>query len=1226
MVIDTASEQSFVRPDVVSHKHIPNSSQQLRGITGHHASLKGPVDVRIKVGEVEENFAVYVADIEDPFILGLDYLLPRKCHVNLETMQMKLRGKTIPVRVNMSKKTSVKAMRAVTIPPMSEKIMMCKLEEPMKNCSGLIEPDTQCTLADGVMVGRTLVNPAEGQIPVVIANFSNRPRKVKKGTDVAYCQEVDEPLQLICNRGSTADPQKVPPVSDNVPHHLQDLLDRSSVHLNESQKQQLEDLLVTFADVFSSGDHDIGCTGLVEHEINTGDHAPIKQPPRRIGPVRRKEMEEAVEKLRRQGVIEKSFSPWSSNVVLVRKRDGTTRCCIDYRALNSVTLKDSYPLPRVDDTLDSLAGAQWFGTLDMTSGYHQVKLREQDKSKTAFSFGQGLWQFRYMPFGLCNAPATFERLMERVLDGLHWRTALVFLDDVIVYGSSFEQELQRLSEVFCRFRAAQLKLSPKKCHLFQKEVRFLGHLVSDEGVSTDPAKISAVRDWPVPTCEGELRSFIGLCSYYRRFVKSFATIAAPLHNLLGKNVKFEWSSACQQAFQQLKDALTSSPILQYPDPSKPFILDCDASNSGVGSVLSQKKDDQEFVVAYFSQKFSEPERNYCVTRKELLAIIKSLFHFHPYLYGAKFMIRTDHAALRWLKTLKNPEGQMARWIGKLDQYDYEIQHRPGRVHSNADSLSRRPCEPDCRHCVNKEARMQKCSRTVVRSDLVADNKKMQELQMADRDLKPIIHAMKNSSVRPAWEKISASSPVTKNYWAQWEALRLDDGVLQRKWITKDGVVKYWQTVIPKQLRQDVMKETHDNVAGGHLGVKKTLSHLRQRCYWIHMRRDVQEWCRTCDICCAKKGPKQKGRAPMKLYQVGAPMERVAVDIAGPLTTSASGNRYICVAMDYFTKWPEAYAIPNQEATTVAQVLVDNFFCRFGMPKELHSDQGRNFESAVFQECCHLLGIRKTRTTPLRPQSDGMVEKFNWTLGQELAKYCTEGQTEWDVKLPALLMAYRSAEHQSTGYSPAMAMLGHELRLPLDLLTGRPPDEELPKDSHQFVKELQHKMEEIHHQMRDNLKLSGDAMKQYYDIKASQANFTEGDQVWFYNPQRKKGLSPKLSSSWEGPYAVVQKLSDVTIRIKGGKRGACKVVHANRLWHYHGEGHYTWSDPADQPVDDTAEAQAVDISDGASEPPEEENVDTTVVVPQTDSSADTPELRRSTRQKRQPKMYGDAVRY
>ena len=390
-----------------------------------------------------------------------------------------------------------------------------------------------------------------------------------------------------------------------------------------------------------------------------------------------------------------------------QKKDGTTRFCVDYRMLNFSTIKDAYPLPRISESLEQMSGARCFSTLDLCAGYWQLELEPSDRYKTAFSTRKGLFQFKVLPFGLCNAPATFERLMETVLSGLQWEICLIYLDDIIVFAKSFEEMLDNLAKVFDRLRTAGLKLKPRKCKLFATKVEYLGHVVSERGIETDPKKIEIVENWPKPSSVTEVRSFLGFCSYYRRFIEGFAAVAKPLHKLTEKNRTFVWSEECDEAFSKRKVCLTTAPILAHPDFTKPFILDTDASGTAIGAVLSQMHGDSEKVIAYASRSLTKSERRYCVTRKELLAVVNFTKYFKNYLYGKGFRVRTDQSSLRWLLNLKNPEGQLARWLEILSSYDMEIEHRAGAKHKNADSLSRLPCK-QCSHCnqdVNKSSNL-----------------------------------------------------------------------------------------------------------------------------------------------------------------------------------------------------------------------------------------------------------------------------------------------------------------------------------------------------------------------------------------------------------------------------------------------------------------------------------------------------------------------------------------
>lgn len=464
-----------------------------------------------------------------------------------------------------------------------------------------------------------------------------------------------------------------------------------SSDLTESQQQQLDQLLGEYQDIIANEDNPPGRTKLVTHSIVTNETLPIKQRPYRLSPAEHEFVGKELDHMMKQGIIRPSSSPWSSPIVLVKKKNGKMRFCVDYRKLNKVTKRDAYPLPRIDEILDSLGEAKWFTSLDLASGYWQVEMDERDKEKTAFVTKQGIFEFNVMPFGLTNAPATFQRLMDRVFYDIKDKYVLVYLDDINIYSTTFEEHIQHLKEVLERFRQTNLKLNLDKCHFCKKELSFLGHVVSEKGILPDPTKIEKVKNFPVPTNTTELRGFIGLASYYRRFIKDFATIAEPMNRLLRKDISYIWNDDCQKAFEILKEKLTTAPILIYPDFSKSFTLHTDASYQGLGAVLTQEDEEgYEHVVAYASRSLVGAEYNYSPTEIECLATVWAMKYFRPYIYLMEFTLVTDHAALQGLMNNPTPSKRMTRWILTINDYPFKIQFRKGKKHLNADALSRIP--------------------------------------------------------------------------------------------------------------------------------------------------------------------------------------------------------------------------------------------------------------------------------------------------------------------------------------------------------------------------------------------------------------------------------------------------------------------------------------------------------------------------------------------------------
>jgi hypothetical protein len=458
-------------------------------------------------------------------------------------------------------------------------------------------------------------------------------------------------------------------------------------NLSNEQKEKLEKLLEKYETITSE---QVGYTEVIKHEVRTGNALPIKQVPYPVKDAKRKEyIKNEVQKLEKEGIIRKSISPWASPIVLVEKKNGKLRFCVDYRKLNAVTIKDAYPLPRIEDLLDIFNGKKWFTTLDLAQGYWQVKMEEKDREKTAFVTQCGLYEFNVMPFGLSNAPGTFQRLMNHVLQEYLDEFLTVYIDDIVIYSETFEEHLIHLEKTFRKIKEANLTLGLEKCEFAKEKLKFLGHEISKEGIQSDPDKIVKIQEFKRPGTVKEVRQFLGLTSYYRRFINNFSKIARPINNLLNKDIGFEWKEEQEKAFEELKKRLMETPVLQYPDFNKSFIICTDASEKGLGAVLEQLDDEgKEKPVAYASRSLKPAELNYSVTDLECLAVIWAVQKFYKYLIFKPFEIVTDHAALKTLQTQKIIKGRRAKWIMELQQYNFTIKHRSGRENKNADALSR----------------------------------------------------------------------------------------------------------------------------------------------------------------------------------------------------------------------------------------------------------------------------------------------------------------------------------------------------------------------------------------------------------------------------------------------------------------------------------------------------------------------------------------------------------
>lgn len=555
-----------------------------------------------------------------------------------------------------------------------------------------------------------------------------------------------------------------------------------------------------------------------------------------------------------------------------------------------------------------------------------------------------------------------------------------------------------LEKLFTILRKENLKAKAKKCKFGFKETKFLGYIISNEGLKADPFKIECVKNYPVPKNTKNVKMFLGLASYYRKFIENFSDIAEPLTKLTRHKYKFEWTPECQNAFEKLKSALISYPVLMYPDFDKRRIT-TDASCVGLGAILSQiDKKGNERPISYASRTLQPAERNYCTTELELLAIIWELEHFRPYVYGVEFDLITDHKALTYLTDLKNCSARLSRWKLRLSEYSFNIIHKPGKLNINADALSRM-------YEIN--------SMNEIPAKLSFNE--IKSLQQNDTEIIKLFDD-------------------TVKHGNKYNNLLVENGILYcfKKKVKSYEPQNAKRLVIPQELVPYKLDLCHDGFAGAHLGENKTWSKVANKFFWPSMRDDITNWVRSCPVCSSKKDPIPGREILHPLSQPDLPFDRIGIDYIGPLPDTDNGNRHILVITDYATRWAEAFATKDQKASTVAQILIDEIICRYSAPREILSDQGTNFLSSVVKQVCEYFRIRKINTTSYHPQTNGLTEKFNHTLCKMLSSYTNETQTNWDLFLPMALFAYRTSIQKSSNESPFKLLFAREARLPADI--------------------------------------------------------------------------------------------------------------------------------------------------------------------------------------------------
>jgi transposase InsO family protein len=912
-------------------------------------------------------------------------------------------------------------------------------------------------------------------------------------------------------------------------------------------------LLHEFADVFPEE-----IPGLpperpgVSHTIPLTDPQarPPSKPLYRLSRAEVAEAERQVKLLLEKKFIEPSTSPYGAPILFVQKKDGSLRMVIDYRALNRLTVKNKYPMPRIDDALDQLQGATLFTSLDLTSGYHQIRISDQDVPKTAFRTPEGLFHWRVLPFGLTNAPATFQTAMNTIFRPFLNKFVLVYLDDILIYSKTPEEHCEHLRQVLELLRQHKLYANVRKCTFAKTEVAYLGHVVSKDGVRVDPRKTAAVLNWPKPHNLADLRSFLGLATYFRKFIRDFAKLAMPLHRMTRKGILWEWKRECQTAFDNIKRALTEAPCLAFPDFTKPFEVHTDASLAGLGAVLYQ----DGRPIAFESRRLTPAEMNYPTGEQELLAVVHALTVWRCYLEGGlEFRVVTDHKAITYLDTVAQLSRRQTRWAEFLSRFHFKWEHMAGASNVVADALSRTPVGyPPPNLVVNA---IVVCNRMRAWDGMTC---------LPSSHLMGVLNAVTRAHGPPP--AMPPSGGGEARTWKDKFVL----GYQEDAWFSEPSHVAPFtahdgflllngKIVVPNAfgLRAHLLEEMHDSPYAGHQGVDKTLKLVARHYWWPAMADDVKRYVTACHLCQKNKARHRKPYGllqPLELPHV--PWDTVTMDFITQLPRTEGGHDAVLVVVDKLTKMVHFVATKTTAtAEQTATLFVDHVWKLHGVPRKVVTDRDPLFTSHFTRALCQMLGTKQAMSTAYHPQTDGQTERVNRVLEDMLRMYVSKSQTDWDEKLACAEFAINNAEHTSTGFTPFMLNYGHHPYLPVSVLAqGRVPA------AASFIQRIQRQVAEARRAHR----VASERQAHYANSKRQDVAFAPGEWVLLSSKNlRFKEGTPKLLPRWVGPFQISKVVGGQSYELILPARWKIHdVFHVSKLERYRRDGNVQPPPPAE----------------------------------------------------------------
>ena len=834
------------------------------------------------------------------------------------------------------------------------------------------------------------------------------------------------------------------------------------------------------------------------------------------------EMKRQITEMLESGEIQPSVSPYGAPVLFVKKQDGSLRMCIDYRALNKQTIKNKYPLPRIEEMLDRLGKAKYFTKLDLRSGYHQIRVAEEDIYKTAFSTRYGHYEFLVMPFGLTNAPATFQTLMNDIFRPFLDRFVMVYLDDILIYSDSPEEHAEHIRKVLDLLRKNKLYCKESKCEFFKTEVAFLGHVISGEGVKADPRKVQAVVDWPQPENVKQVRSFLGLANYYRRYVARFSKIAAPMTKLTKKNVPFKWTSDQTESFEALKDALTTAPVLKNPEFGMPFKVTCDASDVAVGAVLSQQTPEGERPVAFLSTTLTDTERRWPTHDRELYAVVSALHRWRHYVEGVQTEVLTDHHSLKYFLDQKDLSKRQIRWLEFLQEFGntMTIGYLPGKSNVVADALSRRGCAISLsRARVTVPVAALRVKSVGVRLNSIV---RFEPNQGWLAELKEAL------AKDPLYKRVVAPSPVNRRRPRNTAPPKLDFDYAVVDGLIHANIKGLQKLFVPfKHLQDKVLAANHDHVTAGHLGMDKTMELVSRHYYWRGIAQTVQRYIKSCKPCQRNKSGNQKPAGLLQPLPIPTRnWEHVSLDLIGPLPTTVNGNNCIVTVVDKLSKMAHFIATQTTvDAPGLAKLMMNNVFKLHGFPVAFISDRDTRFTSAYWKDFTEALGIAPHMSTSFHPETDGQTERMNRTVEEMLRSYVNDQHNNWDDLLPYMELAYNNSRQASTKATPYFLNHGTHPHIPGASLNPAAVAVAQPTN-------IAHTIATALDTAKQHLDRARERQRQYANKFRRDVQYMVGDRVYLSTENLKlPGPSRTLQEKRIGPFTIIEKLSPVTYKLE-----------------------------------------------------------------------------------------------